>query len=100
MARQCEVCAVGSRSERRGLPVSRLRNLLIGHRLVFLCDTHAQQALRANVDSVEALMQLTRVPGDRRSPLDRRSRIDRRIFPPRPEGRRYVGGRREDDCAN
>ena len=100
MARQCEICTAESRSERQVLPAGRIRNLLIGHRLVLLCDIHAQEALEANVNSVEALMQLTRGLGDRRSPLDRRSPIDRRVFPPRPEGRRHADGRREGDGAN
>jgi hypothetical protein len=100
MARRCEICAAETRNESHRLPTGRVRNLLIGHRLVFLCDTHAQQALDANADSVDALMRLTRVSGDRRSPLDRRSPIDRRVFPPRPEGRRHAGGRRGDDFAN
>ncbi len=100
MARRCEVCAVESGSERHAFPLSRVRNLLLGHRLVFLCDAHAQHALDANVDTVEALMQLTRPPDDRRSPIDRRSPLDRRVFPPRPEGRRHDGGRRDGGSAN
>jgi hypothetical protein len=32
-----------------------------------------------------------------RSLIDRRQELDRRVFPARPEGRRYGGGRRAND---
>ena len=64
----------------------RIRNLLIDHRIVFLCDSHAREVLDAGIESISALMQLTRNTADRRSVIERRYPIDRRIFPPRPEG--------------
>jgi len=97
MAKHCEACSLDRRFEHCPKANQRVRNVLIGDRIVQLCDNHARQALEASVPDVEALMQLTRSVGERRSPIDRRGPFDRRMFPPRPEGRRLESTRRQDD---
>ncbi len=77
---------------------SRLRRVLLGDRIVALCETHAEQVQQASPDRIEALRALFPEPGGRRSVVSRRSPLDRRVFPPRPEGRRRSDGRRGTDA--
>ena len=97
MAKHCEACSIDSQIERSPGADRRLRNVLIGNRIVHLCDEHARRVLESSVPDVETLMQLARLAGERRSPVDRRGPLDRRMFPPRPEGRRCESIRRQDN---
>jgi hypothetical protein len=97
MAKHCEACSFDRHSGYCPKAAQSVRNVLIGNRIIQLCDKHARQALEASVFDVEALMQLARSVGERRSPIDRRGPFDRRMFPPRPEGRRLESTRRQDD---
>jgi hypothetical protein len=96
MHRHCEICgSVGpSAAEASG---KKLRRVLLGERIVMLCDPHASRARSEDVSSVEALRALFREANGQRSRLDRRSPLDRRVFPARPEGRRGNSGRRAQD---
>lgn len=71
--------------------------MLLGDRIVTLCDPHAARARAEDVNSVEALRDSFREASGQRSRVDRRSPLDRRIFPARPEGRRANAGRRTGD---
>jgi hypothetical protein len=95
MAKHCEACSFDRHTERCPGADRRVRNVLIGNRIVHLCDEHARRVLEASVPDVESLMQLARLVGERRSPIDRRGPLDRRMFPPRPEGRRCEFTRRQ-----
>jgi hypothetical protein len=97
MAKHCEACTSDRHSEHCPKVAHRVRNVLIGNRIVQLCDEHARRALEGSIPDVETLMQLARPLGERRSPIDRRGPFDRRMFPPRPEGRRLESTRRQDD---
>lgn len=84
-------------------PSLRLSRVVIESRTVLLCRTHSSEVARAMPKTFEELRRLFLEPdrGEepaRRSVLERRRQDDRRIFPPRPEGRR-LGGRRKDDVA-
>ncbi len=97
MAKQCEACAqlaLRGESPPKG---SRIRNLLVGGRLVYLCDAHVEDVGNLDFHHVENVRQLLRETEGQRSLVTRRSPIDRRIFPPRPEGRRLAAGRRSTD---
>jgi hypothetical protein len=93
----CEACLDNSCDRDHTDPAQAIRKVLIGSRIVRLCEGHAQMALEHHVADVETLRAMVRVNGERRSPVERRSPIDRRIFPPRPEGRRHSSVRRQDD---
>jgi hypothetical protein len=97
MAKHCEACSFDGHTKGCPEAARRVRNVLIGNRIVQLCDEHARRVLEVSVTDVESLMQLARLAGERRSPIDRRGPLDRRIFPPRPEGRRCESTRRQDD---
>ncbi len=82
---------------------ARLSRVVIENKTVLLCRAHAGDVVRAMPKTFDELRRLFLEPirGEepaRRSVLERRRQDDRRIFPPRPEGRR-VGGRRKDDVA-
>ncbi len=97
MVKQCEACAqlaLRGESPRHG---SRIRNLLVGGRLVYLCDAHVEAVGNLDLRHVEDVRQLLREAEGQRSLVTRRSPIDRRVFPPRPEGRRLATGRRSTD---
>jgi len=97
MAKQCEACAqlaLPGESPRHG---SRIRNLLVGGRLVYLCDAHVEAIGNLDLCHVDDVRQLLRETEGQRSLVTRRSPVDRRVFPPRPEGRRLATGRRTTD---
>jgi hypothetical protein len=98
MSRSCEVCDT---MVKQGYAVrahrSKLSRLLVGGRIVALCDSHAKRVRKADPPDEFALRELFPEPGGNRSLLQRRSPLDRRIFPARPEGRRRGDGRRNDD---
>lgn len=97
MSRPCEVCE----SLAKSIPVpepKKVRRVLVGDRIVALCDAHADQLRRSGMNDVEGLRELFVETGGRRSLVGRRSPLDRRVFPPRPEGRRRSAGRRHDDA--
>jgi hypothetical protein len=74
--------------------------VVIEGRSLALCRAHAAVVVEAMPETFEDLRALFEGAGQLdacRSPLDRRSGVDRRVFPPRPEGRRMGGGRREGD---
>ncbi len=97
MAKQCEACAQLALRENGPLSSDRVRNLLVGGRLVYLCDAHVQAAGNLDLRKVDDIRQLLREAEGQRSLVTRRSPIDRRVFPPRPEGRRLATGRRSTD---
>lgn len=74
-----------------------MRRLVIGERLVALCEEHARTVLAADVRDVDSLQGLFKETNGQRSAVDRRSPLDRRVFPPRPERRRHNLGRRSRD---
>lgn len=99
MARPCEICqglavAKGDPSVTRR---TRLRRILLGDRIVALCDAHADEVRAAAPARIDELRALFFEPGGRRSVVSRRAPLDRRVFPPRPEGRRRSDGRRATD---
>jgi hypothetical protein len=97
MQRVCEVCAgleLGSSSApARG----RLRRVLVEDRLVSLCELHGVLFRASGKTTLAELFALFVEPVGQRSLLARRAPLDRRMFPPRPEGRRMNGGRRQTD---
>lgn len=93
MPHACEVCATLGRSPSQ----KRARRVLVGDRLVLLCDGHARVLEGMAPASVLELRTLFRENGGRRSLLERRQELDRRVFPARPEGRRRTSGRRASD---
>jgi len=88
----CEVCATLGRA-----PTGRSKRVLVAERLVTLCQAHARVLASMPVAGVEELRQLFREARGKRSLVERRQELDRRAFPPRPEGRRRNGGRRDGD---
>lgn len=93
MPHACEVCATLARSP----SAKRVRRVLVGDRLVSLCDGHARVLEGVAPASVAELRQVFRENGGRRSLVERRQELDRRVFPARPEGRRRNSGRRASD---
>lgn len=94
MPHACEVCATLGRSP----STKRVRRILVGDRLVHLCDSHARVLEGVSPASVEELRTVFRENGGgRRSLVERRQELDRRVFPARPEGRRRSSGRRASD---
>jgi hypothetical protein len=89
----CEVCATLGRSPSG----KRVRRVLVGDRLVHLCDSHARVLEGVAPASVTELRQVFRESGGHRSLVERRQELDRRVFPARPEGRRRNSGRRASD---
>ena len=77
----------------------RIRRILIGERIIALCDEHAAEAQMNDPQNVDEMRELFSEPEGRRSLLPRRAVLDRRVFPPRPEGRRRGDGRRASDPA-
>ena len=61
MAKHCEACSSDRHFEHCPRATQRVRNVLIGNRIVQLCDEHARRAREGSVSDEEALMQLTRV---------------------------------------
>jgi len=97
MAKHCEACSALAPEIQTPGNSRRPRNLLIGNRIVFLCDTHADLVLQKALTSVAEVRSALCEAEGQRSLLDRRSPLDRRAFPPRPEGRRRAQGRRSSD---
>lgn len=93
MPHACEVCATLGRSPSE----KRTRRVLVGDRLVLLCDAHARVLEGMAPASVSELRTLFRETSGRRSLVERRQELDRRVFPARPEGRRRSSGRRASD---
>lgn len=92
----CSVCGLE-------LASSKLSRAVVEGRTLLLCRDHAAVVAKSMPRTFEDLRALfPEAPGaehpGRRSVLTRRGADDRRIFPPRPEGRR-IGGRRKDDEA-
>jgi len=101
MQRPCEVCSglskIGSASE--DTSPRKTRRVLVGERIVTLCEAHAREVREQAIENIDGLRAHFPEPGGRRSLVGRRSPLDRRIFPARPEGRRRGEGRRHDDLA-
>ena len=102
MATSCEVCETLRRLDHHsaGETDAPVRNLILAARLVVLCEPHASGLRDAGVDSLDGLRDLYHEQGalaHRRSLVDRRAELDRRVFPARPELRRYDSGRRSHD---
>jgi hypothetical protein len=109
MRRTCEICeslaSWGAESEAKrrrasDLQTTRTRRLLLGNRIVAVCDRHAQAIAEAGCTTLGQLRELFAEAGGHRSLVPRRAALDRRVFPPRPEGRRLPGGRRATDGAD
>jgi hypothetical protein len=97
MAHLCEVCS--SPDNPMSLPrgPSRLRRVLVGGRIVALCETHAAILRSIGASTLAELRSLFPEGGGRRSLVGQRAPLDRRVFPARPEGRRRGDGRRARD---
>ncbi len=87
-------------------PGARMSRVVVEGRSLELCRAHAATVVAAMPETFEDLRALFVGVGvdlgaspERRSPIDRRVGEDRRAFPPRPEGRRRNGGRRDGDPA-
>ena len=88
----CEVCTtLGWPQKGPG------KRVLVGQRLVTLCASHARVLPSLRPAGSKELRQAFHERKGQRSLIDRRQELDRRVFPPRPEGRRYGGGRRATD---
>lgn len=98
MQRPCEVCESLAKVATPTEPPKRVRRVLVGDRIVALCDAHSDQLRRSGAGNPDELRQLFTEPAGDRSLVGRRSPLDRRVFPPRPEGRRRTSGRRHDDA--
>jgi hypothetical protein len=85
----CEVCSTLGWSQKG--PGKRV---LVGHRLVTLCASHARAVPTLPEPGMEELRQSFRERKGQRSLIDRRQELDRRVFPARPEGRRRGRERR------
>jgi hypothetical protein len=88
----CEVCSTLGKAQKG--PGKRV---LVGHRLVTLCATHARVVPTLPERGVDELRRVFRERRGQRSLIDRRQELDRRVFPARPEGRRRGRGRRATD---
>jgi len=101
MQRQCEICeSLLTWGEFEPAPKpARTRGLLIEERVLAVCDEHAELIEAAGCTSLEQLRDLFPERTGHRSLVPRRAALDRRVFPPRPEGRRFPGGRRTTDAA-
>lgn len=97
MAKYCEACSALSPEGSKASNSRRVRNVLVGDRIVHLCEVHADVVLKEDLSSVTELRAVLRETTGKRSLVDRRSLLDRRAFPPRPEGRRQAAGRRTSD---
>lgn len=78
---------------------SRIQEIVVEGREIYLCQNHAGVVIRAKPATFEQLQGLFREERpERRSPISRRNQdsTDRRVFP-RPEGRRLGYGRRASD---
>jgi hypothetical protein len=88
----CEVCStLGWTQKGPG------KRVLVGHRLVTLCASHARVVPTLPERGVDDLRHAFRERKGQRSLIDRRQELDRRVFPARPEGRRRGRGRRASD---
>ncbi len=96
MAKYCEACSALASEGAVPSNARRVRNLLVGDRIVYLCDFHADLVVRKDLSSIAALRSALHEPQGKRSLVDRRGPLDRRAFA-RPEGRRHVAGRRASD---
>ena len=97
MAKQCEACSALARKAEKSTGSSRIRSLLVGGRLVRLCELHAQTLRMRNPNSVDEIREILKETDGSRSLVARRSAVNRRVFPPRLEGRRLNAGRRSTD---
>jgi hypothetical protein len=101
MQRPCEVCTglanIGIEPARSR---KKIRRVLVGDRIVALCDDHAEAARSLGFNEPDELRSHFMEPGGRRSLVGRRSPLDRRVFPVRPEGRRRSTGRRRHDVSD
>ncbi len=97
MAKQCEACSVLARQAEKPPGSNRIRNLLVGGRLVRLCELHAKAVRVHNPNSVDEIRETLKETDGSRSLVTRRSAVNRRVFPPRLEGRRLRAGRRWTD---
>ena len=88
MAKQCEACSGLPQSGGKSLGAVRVRNILVGGRLVYLCDAHAEAVQALNPRHVDDIRRLLKEASGHRSLVERRSAVNRRVFPPRPEGPR------------
>jgi len=91
----CEICGADSRES--APTVTPLTRVLIEDRVVALCESHLAEVEQAGIERLSDLFVLFKDQSGQRGAPERRSPLDRRVFPPRPEGRRYGGGRRIDD---
>jgi hypothetical protein len=94
---QCLICAHPGAPEHEATSVVPARHVLVGDRLVMLCESHAATLRHHRITNLLDLRRLFVESGGRRSLVDRRDPLDRRAFPPRPEGRRAPRGRRATD---
>ncbi len=85
----CEAC-----SDRR---VRKLHEVRLQGRKLRLCGAHAQWVTEHPDGTLAQLSAQSGGELERRKLEDRRSEPNRRLFPPRPESRRYNGGRRVND---
>jgi len=97
MLRPCEVCSSPDNPLTPPRGPTRIRRVLVGGRVVVLCDTHAAIFRSAGASSLDELYALFPEAGGHRSLVGRRAPLDRRVFPARPEGRRRGDGRRVRD---
>jgi hypothetical protein len=95
MARQCEICSTLPTVATK--PRRRLSRLIVGERVVSLCEEHGAHVTARRPMTLSELRSLFIEPDGRRSLLERRQPDDRRAFPARPEGRRRGAGRRAQD---
>ena len=74
-----------------------LTGVIVAGTEILLCEKHIVKLGDTSPSSFDDLTEFFAALGsDRRSEPNRRTE-DRRAFPPRPEGRRYNMGRRDDD---
>jgi hypothetical protein len=72
--------------------------MLVGGRIVALCEAHADLARSSGASTLDDLRALFAEVSGQRSLIGRRAPLDRRVFPARPEGRRRSSdGRRARD---
>jgi hypothetical protein len=94
---QCLICAHPGPAGSDATVAQPVRHVLVGDRLIVLCESHAATLRHHRITNLAGLRKLFLEPHGRRSLVDRRDPLDRRAFPPRPEGRRAPGGRRATD---